>query len=233
MCVCCPVFEDVFPENVLLNLLKGASINVDHDSPAIVNVLDRLANNLEILTDDNDDFDVQGFIVDLLGLVIANAEGNFGQTVSTLRCITNHVDERIRESEIGAIERHFKQIRRSIISLKQIDTFLNEQSDRLEGETILEECVSRFIDIAFCSRCTRKTPPMCFGTCNALLRGCYSPYYTALNRQYQQLWIEVQRIVRFANTTVQALLTDEMNLLDIESVVSIYVQYYRKYFLCI
>ena len=222
MCVCCPVFEDVFPENFLIRLLNGASIEVDSESPAIANVLDKLANNLETLTDD-DDFDVQGFIVDLLGEVIANAEGNFGQAVSTLRCITNQIDKRIKESEIGVIVRHFREIRKSLTSLKLIDTFLNEQTQRLEGdsETIVEECVATFINIAFCSRCTRKTPPMCFHTCNALLRGCYSPYYTALNRQYQRLWMEVQRIVRLANSTVEALLTDELSLLDIDSLVSI------------
>ena len=90
----------------------------------------------------------------------------------------------------------------------------------LRGETILQECVTRFIDLAFCSRCVRATPPLCFNTCNALLRACYSPYYTVLNRQYNQLWNVVQRTVQVANSTVQGLLTGESVILNIDSIVS-------------
>ena len=90
----------------------------------------------------------------------------------------------------------------------------------LAGETVLQQCVTRFIDLAFCSRCVRATPPFCFNTCNALLRACYSPYYTALNRQYNQLWDVVQRTVQVANSTVQGRLTGESVILDIENIYS-------------
>ena len=116
--------------------------------------------------------------------------------------------------------RQLQEIRRSITTLQRIGTFLQRQLTTLQGQTILQECVTRFIDLAFCSRCIQATPPLCFNTCNNLLRACYSPYYTALNRQYDQLWRIVQMTVEVANSTVMSLVTRESVVLDIDSVVS-------------
>lgn len=115
---------------------------------------------------------------------------------------------------IGRLTSQLQQVRKAITALIRISRFLDRQKDRLKDVTIFKRCISRFIQIAYCDRCTRKTPPMCFRTCNALVRGCYSPYYTVLNAQYRRLWIQVQRIVQRLNATVNNFLLEEGALLD-------------------
>ena len=135
-------------------------------------------------------------------------------------CISGVIQSLLNEDAVSDMVMQLQEIRRSISTLQRIGTFLQRQLETLRGETILQQCVTRLIDLAFCSRCFQATPPLCFNTCNALLRVCYSPYYTALNRQYNQLWDVVQRTVRVANSTVQGLLTMESVILDIDNVVS-------------
>ena len=225
VCTCTPLwytdFKEDFIEELLLNLPFSDRLN--RTNPLIRNILRFLADNFEINDIDNDDFDVRNFIESLLDAVVDSTARNFGQTVSTVQCITRVIRSLVNRNAVGAITSQLQQIRRAITALMEISRFLEQQRDRLQSAQLLEECVSTFIEIAFCSRCTRKTPPMCFGTCNALLRGCYSPYYTALNRQYLPLWIEVRRIIQLANDTVEDILLGEVDLLDTSKVVSIII----------
>ena len=225
VCICTPLwytdFKEDFTENLLLNL--PFSDRLDHTNPLIRNILRFLADNFEIEDIDNDDFDVRNFIESLLDAVVDSTARNFGQTVSTVQCITRVIRSLVNRNAVGAITSQLQQIRRAITALMEISRFLEQQRDRLQNAQLLEECVATLVNIAFCSRCTRKTPPMCFSTCNALLRGCYSPYYTALNGQYLPLWTEVRRIVELANDTVEDILSGEGALLDTSNVVSIII----------
>ena len=182
-----------------------------------------MADNFEIDDIDIDDFDVRNFTESLLDAVVYSTARNFGQTASNVQCITRVVRSLVNWNAVGALTLQLQQLRRAITALMEISRFLEQQRNRLQNAQLLEECVATFVNIAFCSRCTRKTPPMCFGTCNALLRGCYSPYYTALNRQYLPLWTEVRRIVELANDTVEDILSGEGALLDTSNVVSIII----------
>ena len=226
VCTCTPLwytdFKEDFIEELLLNLPFSDRLNRTN-RPLIRNILRFLADNFEIDDIDIDDFDVRNFIESLLDAIVDTTARNFGQTVSTVQCITRVVRSLVNRNAVGALTSQLQQIRRAITALMEISRFLEQQRDRLQSATVLEECVSTFIEIALCSRCTRKTPPMCFGTCNALLRGCYSPYYTALNRQYLPLWIEVRRIIELANDTVEEFLSGEGDLLDTSKVVSIII----------
>ena len=233
MCICTPLwytdFKEDFTENLLLNL--PFSDRLDHTNPLIRNILRFLADNFEIEDIDNDDFDVRNFIESLLDAVVDSTARNFGQTVSTVQCITRVIRSLVNRNAVGAITSQLQQIRRAITALMEISRFLDQQRDRLQNAQLLEECVATLVNIAFCSRCTRKTPPMCFSTCNALLRGCYSPYYTALNGQYLPLWTEVRRIVELANDTVEDILSGEGALLDTSNVVSIIIsEKYKLYY---
>ena len=166
-----------------------------------------------------DQFDASAFFRDLLRSFSTYAARFLGQAEDAQDCIKSVVDSQINQDTLVTLDKHLQELRKAISSLYRISRFLERQKNRLENATVVDQCVTDFINIAFCSRCFRKTPPMCFRTCNALLRGCYSPYYTALNRQYQRLWIEAQRIVRIANTTVNNILTSETKLIDLQSVV--------------
>ena len=175
-----------------------------------------LIDNFEI--PDEDDFNVRGFVDSLLDSFSDVLEETYESASED--CISGVIRSQLNQNAVNDMVTQLQEIRRSITTLRRIGRFLQRQLGTLQGETILQECVTRFIDLAFCSRCVQATPPLCFNTCNALLRACYSPYYTALNRQYNQLWDVVQRTVQVANSTVQGLLTGESVILDIDSIVS-------------
>lgn len=171
---------------------------------------------------DDDDFDVGDFFRGLIRAIIRAIARALGEDVD---CVVDVVESLLDEDVIGQLIRLLRRVRRAITALTRIGRFLERQKDRFEDAVILKRCVSRFIEIAYCKRCTEKTPPMCFRTCNALLRGCYSPYYTVLGAQYRRLWEEVQSIVELANRTVSEFFSRENALMDRSAVVCNILQY--------
>ena len=168
---------------------------------------------------DNDEFDTDDFIEELLDALINILARVFGRNEETVRCIVRVVRSQVDEEVVRRLSALLQQIRRAITALLRIRRFLAQQSDRLEGARLLERCVRRFIELSYCSRCTQKMPPLCFSTCNALVRGCYAPYYTVLNSQYGELWEEVKRIVKLLNSTVADVARGETQLIDTAAVV--------------
>lgn len=150
------------------------------------------------------------------GVVSSLGEGN-EQTELCIRRVANSV---INGQAVANMARNIQEVRRAVTSLIRIGNFLEAQRNRLSSATFLDECVMTFIDLAFCSRCTERTPPLCFNTCNGLVRACYSPYYTTLNAQYSRLWTIAQRVIEVANTTVQRILADEADIIDTDTFVS-------------
>jgi len=114
-----------------------------------------------------------------------------------------------------------QEVRRAITTLIRIGSFLERERRSLQSTSPVQQCIDAFIDLAFCSRCVQKTPPLCLNTCNALIRGCYSPYYTALNRKFDRLWRVVRNILDFTNSTVQDIFNRKRAIKDIASLVSI------------
>ena len=148
-----------------------------------------------------------------------NALGNGDP--DTEACVRRVANSLVNGRSVSTVANQIQTIRQSISVLNRIGNFLRERRAVLANTTsILEVCVSRFIDIAFCSRCTERTPPLCFNTCNGLLRACYSPYYTALNEQYDRLWEVAERVIEIARSTVRSLFNDEASLLDSDAFVS-------------
>lgn len=136
------------------------------------------------------------------------------------QCIQSNAPGSLNSEAVADLAKLVQELRRAVSTLRRIGAFLGTQKTRLSRATILQACVSRFIDLSFCSRCSKKTPPLCFNTCNALVRGCYSPYYTTLNRQYSRLWSVVRQVLRIANTTIKDVLETEKEIIDYETLVS-------------
>ena len=124
-------------------------------------------------------------------------------TGATEACVRRVATSLVNGAAVSNVATRIQEIRQSLTTLFRIRNFLNDQRNALANGTFLDECVSRFIDIAFCSRCTESTPPLCFNACNALLRACYSPYYTALNEQYDRLWEVSRNVIRIVSNTVE------------------------------
>ena len=167
-----------------------------------------------------DNFNVRRFLNSLLDSLHEVLVRQFASNSSGQQCIRRIINSRINQNTINDIADQLQEVRRAITTLIRIGSFLERERRRLQNVTPLQQCVNAFIDLAFCSRCIQKTPPLCLNTCNALVRGCYSPYYTALNRNYDRLWRVVRDILSVANSTVQDILTGEGAIVDIGSLVS-------------
>ena len=68
----------------------------------------------------------------------------------------------------------------------------------------INQCVDRFITLR-CAACTRNIPKLCRGVCNALIRGCFSPFQIGLRAQFDILWNVTRQIVRRGTNILQAL----------------------------
>lgn len=169
---------------------------------------------------DGDNFNIRRFLNSLLDSVHEVLVRQFVSNSSGQQCVHRVINSGINQNTINEMADQLQEVRRSITTLRRIGFFLERERRRLQNVTPLQQCVNAFIDLAFCSRCIQKTPPLCLNTCNALVRGCYSPYYTALNRNYDRLWRVVRDILSVANSTVQDILTGEDAILDIRSLVS-------------
>ena len=167
-----------------------------------------------------DNFNVRRFLNSLLDSLHEVLVRQFTSNSSGQQCVRRIINSRINQNTINDIADQLQEVRRAITTLIRIGSFLERERRRLQNVTPLQQCVNAFIDLAFCSRCIQKTPPLCLNTCNALVRGCYSPYYTALNRNYDRLWRVVRDILSVANSTVQDILTGEGAIVDIGSLVS-------------
>ena len=234
------VFGDEFLERLLRNLPGADYINAT--DPAFTDALQDLADNYNIPEDEDDDdeeedgeedqegdddkrkrqvaFNPSQFVDRLVASDIeAVAEALGGGDADTENCVQRVATSLVNRGAVSTVARQIQTIRQVITTLNRIGAFLKKQRAALSESTFIEECVSRFIDIAFCSRCTENTPPMCFNTCNALLRACYSPYYTVFNEQYARLWQTAQRALRIGSSAVESLFDNEATLLDSEAFV--------------
>ena len=186
-------------------------------------VVQELIDNYEM--SDGDNFNVRRFLNSLLDTVHEVLVRQFASNSSGQQCVRRVINSGINQNTVNDIADQLQEVRRSITTLIRIGSFLERERRRLQNVTPLQQCVNAFIDLAFCSRCVQKTPPLCLNTCNALVRGCYSPYYTALNRNYDRLWRVVRDILSVANSTVQDILTGESGIIDIGSLVSEAIMY--------
>ena len=107
-------------------------------------------------------------------------------------------------------------------AVQKIRDFIESQTNITEGANVSTACVNGFIEAAFCRQCFERTPPICVLTCNALVRGCYSPYYTLLNGQFQELWTEIKRLTLDINSTVHRVLHHTSKLGELSKLVSLF-----------
>ncbi|CAI8026431.1 hypothetical protein GBAR_LOCUS15182 [Geodia barretti] len=190
-------FKNPFLERLVESLPPAAADMFDPTNQELLETVNELSNNYIIPEDDDDDDDDddkddkkkrQAVVVFNPRQFVERLIGN-----AAVAAFNNSMEDCVRETAlslvnsngnaISAVATRIQTIRQSLSTLNRIQAFLEVQRGAFVNNVDLKQCVSKFIDIAFCSRCTESTPPLCFNACNALLRACYSPYYTALNEQ--------------------------------------------------
>ena len=227
-------FKNPFLERLVESLPPAAADMFDPTNQELLETVNELSNNYIIPEDDDDDDDDddkddkkkrQAVVVFNPRQFVERLIGN-----AAVAAFNNSMEDCVRETAlslvnsngnaISAVATRIQTIRQSLSTLNRIQAFLEVQRGAFVNNIDLKQCVSKFIDIAFCSRCTESTPPLCFNACNALLRACYSPYYTALNEQIAPLWVVANRIVDIAEEAVENLFDEEGSLFDFEELVS-------------
>jgi hypothetical protein len=134
---------------------------------------------------------------------------------SERRCINSKTSEVIGREPLATASSELVQLYRYTLgAAKKILTFMASQTNELNEASVSTACVNGFIQTAYCRQCVERTPPLCFNTCNALLRGCYSPYYTVLNGEFEELWVAVKNVTKRADRAVDAILSNTSKLVS-------------------
>ena len=233
-------FKTPFLERLISSLPPAAADMFDPTNQELLETVNELSNNYIIPEDEEDDdddddddddeddkkkrqavvvFNPRQFVERLIGNA---AVAGFNNSNIDEDCVRETALSLVNSNgnAVSALATRIQTIRQSLSTLNRIQAFLEEQRGAFVNNVDLNECVSKFMDIAFCSRCTESTPPLCFNACNALLRACYSPYYTALNKQIAPLWVVANRIVDITEEAVESLFDEEGSLFDFEELVS-------------
>ena len=160
----------------------------------------------------------------LSSLVVNITEAHFGMGVTSeaaRQCINRTVSDKMQRESLAMVSSGLVELYSSTLhAVKKILSFIQSQRNRTEGSGVSSACVDGYIEAAFCRQCVERTPPLCLLTCNALVRGCYSAYYTVLNGQFEQLWTEIEGLATGINSTVNNILTHTSKLVDFPRLVS-------------
>lgn len=123
------------------------------------------------------------------------------RTTAIRDCIQRVINSSINMTNMQDVSEDIEQLRRSLSSGLRLLNFLENFAEDLGGFQPLQQCVTTLVRLNYCSRCVRRTPPLCRNVCGALTRGCYSPFVTGLRAQFENLWNVTRQIValtRFA-----------------------------------
>ena len=198
--------------------MLGGAINFEQLNATVGTIIQGFVQNLSTINVSQLITQISTAIGTAAGQLVAG--GNRTIETYVLRLILDNVNQ----TDIAILVRGLTTVQRAVNSLNRIAAFLYRY--RMNTKFMFpRDCVRRFVELNFCARCTRRVPPLCSNTCGALFRGCLSPYYTVLSRQFDVLWNVSRQVLRITNNTLQTLFMNERNLIDVTQVVSIILFY--------
>ena len=86
-----------------------------------------------------------------------------------------------------------------------------------------DECVRNLMMLT-CSKCQKSIPKLCTNVCSAVAKGCFAPYYAALNPQFNIMWNVTAQLVDFINATLTDLFRQQTRYLNIPQFVCASIQ---------
>ena len=204
---------------ILSELVQVSGFSFDDVQRAVGSVVERIPQNL-VIDKNSQLFNLTQFATDVIDR-LATAAGTALSLGSrnTFTCIQNAIKSNVNQTDVNLFIRTIEKIRRAFTVLDQVTKFLYSYTTTTLF-TFPQNCVRRFVELNFCSRCTRRTPPLCSNTCGALIRGCLSAHYTALSRQFDILWNVSRQVLQVANDTLRTLFTEERQLIDHNALVT-------------
>lgn len=181
----------------------------------LLRLIQNFRSNIQIVRGST--FNVSGFLTNItqrLEQLAAGALGGGNTTRET--CIINFVRQRVNQTVVNLIDDTLEQIRRGISVTSRIRSFLQNYNQTVGNFRPLRQCWERLVQLSFCSRCTRNTPPLCSNTCGALVRACYSPFVAGLRGEFNNLWNVTRQVVRATNNTLMQLFNLERQVFEFD-----------------
>ena len=187
-------------------------------NPIVNDLLDNLAIN-----NNSQNFNASRLVQDIVETITQGAgnviSGGRNETLKT--CAVQHLNNSISITSYYSMARLLETTQRCMIFLRNVEQFL-KQYVRNKNFKFPSNCIERLLTINFCDRCKGNIPPLCSNTCGALIRGCFSPYYSALRNQFDNvLWNVSIQLLEVLNTSLNGLFTEGQRLFNETMVVSI------------
>ena len=150
-------------------------------------------------------FNVGNFLRRFVNRFEDTAPGLLVRTNMIRDCIQRVINSSINMTNMQDVSEDIEQLRRSLSSGLRLLNFLENFGEDLGGFRPLQQCVTTLVRLNYCSRCFRRTPPLCRNACGALTRGCYSPFVTGLREQFENLWNVTRQIVTLTRLALRRL----------------------------
>ena len=196
--------------NIPLSNFLSSSI-----STITMNIQQRLNRLTFAISAENPEFNTTQLFTDLTDRVIDTIRRlPIPQTQKD--CIVQQLTQHINQSSIRLLGEIFETVRRSFTAVTRIANFLLNFKSNLANSTMRrfpDQCVTRLIELSFCSRCKRRVPPLCSNMCGAVIRGCYSAFYSGLRSEFNRLWDVSKQVVNVVSRAVRRISAGEQDLL--------------------
>ena len=133
---------------------------------------------------------------------IENGLYRIANSSSNPTCVSVQVASILNSADVDAIVKDVSFLRNASSVFYLIDQYIANISD-----TILslvppsDQCANALLKLT-CSKCQQTIAKLCRNVCGAAAKGCFAPYYTVLNPQFNILWNVTSQLVQFLNKTL-------------------------------
>lgn len=177
----------------------------------------RQANSL-FVSDSTSIFNISQLFTVPISATIGNL---LGESDTTRMCVQNHIRKSVNQTNSDHLATLLGMLSKGQRALSKMDEYL---SRNITNNLFIlpDNCVKVFIELNFYNRCSsQSTAPVCSNSCGALIRGCYSPYHTALSHQLDTFLDVSQQVLETINGTLKTLFSGKFDLFDNGQLVSL------------
>lgn len=190
-------------DNFTAELLASATLSVLHPNQTQLIADYVMQLNRNIIIQPNSTFNMSTYIRNYFTDVQIAARRIATSDQADWNCISRVLTPMINRTRLFLIIQQYSTIRLCVSTLDRVRQFLRDFAQRTF--TIPSKCAQSFIGL-HCVRCRESAiQPLCRNVCGALVKACYSPFYTGLNEQFELLWTVSRQVLTIANSTLNAL----------------------------
>ena len=133
---------------------------------------------------------------------------------TTAGCIRQQASSLINQDAVAAVATDLALLRNASSTFNFMVKFVqNLTSNILITSPPSDECVKNLLKLT-CSKCQKTIPKLCSNVCSAVAKGCFAPYYAALNPQFNIMWNVTAQLVDFINATLTDLFNQQTRVLN-------------------